>query len=384
LAKPSFLLQGIRRSNDHETALRQLFNIDELSRVILSVAFVREAGVSQIGNVLRENSRKIVVIAGIRNGSTSAQGLLALLDCKVKLLLVDTGASTPIFHPKVYLAVANNTACAIVGSANLTSSGLNLNIEASTVLSLDRTDDSDESFLQDLLSAINALQQNYPEHVFPVTRKREIADLLRQGRLEDERYSIPPQSNRLRKNTERDKLKRMKLFSKPRPIQTRRIGREKRTVLTKTKPPHTLELVWISKGLTERDLNIPSGRNTNPTGSMLLKKGQMDDIDLQSYFRDDAFSSLNWRNDPQPRLSHLERTQAEFEIIIKGISYGIFSLQLTHNSRTNTRAYEQRNAMTQIHWGKAKGIVAQRDLLQRELRLYRKIDKADSFLIEID
>lgn len=110
----------------------------------------------------------------------------------------------------------------------------------------------------------------------------------------------------------------------------------------------------------------------------------MDDIDLQSYFRDDTFSCLNWRNDPQPRLSHLERTQAEFEIIIKGISYGIFSLQLTHNSRTNTRTHEQRNAKTQIHWGNAKRIIAQRDLLHRELRLYRKVDKKGSFLIEID
>src|SRR5690606_12756867 len=53
-------------------------------------------------------------------------------------------------------------------------------------------------------------------------------------------------------------------------------------------------LMWESNGLTERDLNIPTGPNTNPTGSMLFKKGNMDDIDQRHYFREDVFVDLDW------------------------------------------------------------------------------------------
>jgi len=51
-------------------------------------------------------------------------------------------------------------------------------------------------------------------------------------------------------------------------------------------------LIWESGKLTERDLNIPKGSNTNPTGSMLFKKGKTEDIDQRHYFRDTVFSAL--------------------------------------------------------------------------------------------
>lgn len=40
-----------------------------------------------------------------------------------------------------------------------------------------------------------------------------------------------------------------------------------------------VNLLWESGKLTQRDLNIPKGSNTNPTGSMLFKKGKTEDID---------------------------------------------------------------------------------------------------------
>lgn len=117
---------------------------------------------------------------------------------------------------------------------------------------------------------------------------------------------------------------------------------------------------------------------------MLLKKGQIDGIDQRTFFREIVSSNIQWTRDPRVGYTHLERAQAKFEIIVKGISYGTFELKLTHNSKKDTHAYEQRNAMTQIHWATAKDIVAQRDLLDREMRLYRKIAQLDSFVIEID
>jgi hypothetical protein len=98
-------------------------------------------------------------------------------------------------------------------------------------------------------------------------------------------------------------------------------------------------LVWVSKALTERDLNVPTGPHPHRTGSMLWKKGAMDNIDQRSFFRDDVFSALPWT--PDPRHPHLERTRASFELVIKNLNHGKFTLQLTHNADTTSRSYEK-------------------------------------------
>jgi hypothetical protein len=386
MAKPSFLFQGVRRNNDHETAIRSIFSISDLSQVILSVAYVRETGVLQLENLLKKHASITTIFAGIRNGTTSAQGLLSLRACGVKLFVVDTGSISPIFHPKVYFALSKKAGIVITGSANLTTYGLSFNIEASTVLTLDRSDTVDEYYLNDLLSGFSSLQNDFPGYVTEIRAKREIAQLLEEGRIEDERITTRLPSNRIKESSERDKLKRIQLFVK-KPDFIRKTKPKKKIIkkaIADRFLPGALELVWTSKGLTERDLNIPTGKNTNATGSMLFKKGQLDEIDQRTYFRQDVFSGLTWRNDTRSILSHLERAEANFEIMVKGINYGVFRLKLTHNSRTNTEAYRQLNAMTQIHWGEVKSIVAQRDLLERELRLYRRVDDSQSFAIEID
>jgi len=113
---------------------------------------------------------------------------------------------------------------------------------------------------------------------------------------------------------------------------------------------------------------------------MLLKKGKMLNIDQRHYFREVIFTELEWEFDTRPNKSHLERTSTSFEIIIKGITYGIFKLRLSHNSKTDTRAYEQRNSMTQIHWGPIKKYIAKKDLLNCIFRLYKPITKTGIFM----
>src|SRR3989339_12792 len=98
MAKPTFLFQAIRNNNDHGSAINSLIDLNDLYQIIISVAFVRENGVSSIAKLLQRKAQFTTVFVGIRNGSTSAQGLAALLKCKVKLFVVDTGATSPIFH----------------------------------------------------------------------------------------------------------------------------------------------------------------------------------------------------------------------------------------------------------------------------------------------
>ena len=345
MAKSTFLLQGVKQNNDHETAIKSMFDLEAVRQIILSVAFVRESGVRVIADQLKQHAKHTVVYAGIRNSITSAQGLWALLNTGVKLFGVDTASTSTIFHPKVYLAFNQTSAYAIVGSANLTFSGLNENIEASVELSLNRQDETDEAFLNDVVSSMTALRENYPEHVFQVVRESDVARLLRQGRIEDENFPSPSRATPSKKDESRDQLRKIKLFKKQRPLQKTTAGP---SLPTRVRIPiDSWVLMWVSKGLTERDLNIPKGNNTNPTGSMLLKKGQMEgmegmeEVDHRSYFRNTVFDNLSWSPDPKSASRHLERAEGNFEIVVKGIGYGVHCLKLTHNSRTDTRSYQQ-------------------------------------------
>jgi len=131
-------------------------------------------------------------------------------------------------------------------------------------------------------------------------------------------------------------------------------------------------------------LNIPTSAGTNPTGSMFFSRGNMQGIDHRHYFRNVVFHALPWQFDTNPRTQHYERVDARFQIIIKGIDYGVHVLRISHNTRTDTPAYEQRNGMTQLHWGSARPIIAREDLLGRQIYLYKDLHHADFFVLEID
>ncbi len=133
MAKKNFILQGFTPKT-HARAVRELFDVPDIKRVILSVAFVSESGVQQIEAALRAHAAYVTVFAGVRNDITSHQGLTLLHGIGVKLYTVDTGSRMVIFHPKLYLVRGKTRARFVVGSANLTLGGLNNNIEAGMLL----------------------------------------------------------------------------------------------------------------------------------------------------------------------------------------------------------------------------------------------------------
>ena len=66
MAKPFLLFQAIRKDNDHESAINLLIKLKDLSRLIISVAFARENGVSRIAKLLHQKAAKTTVLVGIR------------------------------------------------------------------------------------------------------------------------------------------------------------------------------------------------------------------------------------------------------------------------------------------------------------------------------
>lgn len=396
-----FIFQAIT-AETHYSALREIFGLRNPTRIIISSAFITEAGLSLFSSELTALSERVTLFAGIRNGITSLQGLQKALDFGCTTYAVDTGSRNLLFHPKVYLARNDTEAILLAGSANLTSGGMSSNIEASIVLRLDLNEEDYSTFVEGVEQQFDRLISDHPQHVIPITSESIIEDLSNSGRLIDENIPAPPQPASSSRNRDLDTVPRMRLLtgsmrppraggrstrgSRPAasPSQRARSAAQAPSSAPAAPLAERLTLVWESKPLTERYLTIPSGSTTHATGSMLFTKGQLEGIDQRHYFRDDVFDALNWQPDSAPSNRHLERATANFQLVIRDVDYGVFNLRLSHNTLTNTATYRQNNAVTQLHWGPARGLIARRDLLNRIMRLYRDDAQPTNFVLEID
>lgn len=386
MSQNDFILQGFT-PRTHTDAIRRLFDISDIEAAIFSVAFVTDDGVRLIEEGLRNIADRASVFSGIRNEITSKQGLARLFNMGITLYVVDTGARGIVFHPKLYLTKNATEARIVIGSANLTLGGLNNNIEASIALDLDLTDENDSTLVDSIITQFSQLPEQNSENIFLITSNEELDAMQASGRLLDEQEALPPRPLKKSTRTTNDVVPRIRLSV---PIRSRTIRR--RIVPRTTTAPEVvvepsdtspnLELVWQSKPLTERDLNIPEAKGTHRTGSINLDKGLLDiDIDHRHYFRDEVFGDLTWL---LVNKETVEETHAQFQLVIKDISYGTFNLRVGHTTDTDSTAYRQHNAMTRLSWGDMQAHIARRDLIGRTMSLYRNKQDSDRFVIEID
>lgn len=364
MAKKEFILQGFT-TRTHADALRGLFNVPDIKRVILSVAFVSESGVQQIEEKLKAHAARVTVFAGIRNDITSYQGLSLLHDIGGRLYTVDTGSRMVIFHPKLYLVKGKSQAKLVVGSANLTLGGLNNNIEAGMLLDFDLTDADDKAVIDEIEAQLDALPTAYPDHVVKISAVSVLDNMLACGRLVDEMAVPPPRpTTSAGASANGDTIPRIKLKVQPlrralakAKATPKKLKPKKASAATTTGKPALgappiagveFELVWESKQLTRRDLTIPDAKKTHATGSVNLDKGLLpEEVDHRHYFRDDVFPHLMWT----VRSKTVDEAFAKFQLVLKGISYGEYDLAIRHTNSTTSKAYKQKNAMTRLSWG---------------------------------
>lgn len=389
MADLKFILQAVTTAN-HADAIRTLLELPKPTQIVVSVAFARTTGLEAVQASITPLAEKTRFFVGIRNDITSIQAIKQLLALKLDLYAVDTGSRHVIFHPKLYLATNATDAIAIVGSANMTYSGLHNNIEASTRMALNfAKNPADKKFVDTIVTAFDTMLATHPKHVFKIRDEKHATQLFEEGRLADETVVIAPTSGSSVKKGDRDDLPPMNLIriNRPHPLKIKatpaKLAAPPKPAAAKIRPIKGIKyLVWESKPLSERDLNIPKGRNTNPTGSMGFKKGLYEDIDQRHYFYDEVFKDLTWS--PDGPGSKKLRAQAKIELVIKNISYGVFELSLAHSTDAESASYRQGNMMTHLHWGDAKPLIAKQDLLGRSLYLYRKDSTPPEFMIEID
>lgn len=382
------ILQGLSERT-HADALEEMFDGD-VERAILSVAFVSSDGVDHIEPLLAAHADKIIVYAGIRNEITSAQALRRLLEIGVSVYAVDTGSRSLLFHPKLYHVRGGDTARLSVGSANLTLGGLNNNIEAGLLLDLSLDDEDDSAFVEELETSFDGLAAEHPENVFEVEDEAAIDGLLDAGRLIDETAAPPPRTATKAKAGSTDPTPRMKMA--PKPLRGKPKAPPEQApaappagaapvpapAVSATVAPD-LELVWESKPLSRRSLGIPTGPNSNPTGSTTLGSGTFDDIDRVTYFRNDLFGHLPWVLN-----GTVETADQDFDLVIKGVLLGTFTLTLRHSLTRAAAAAADHNSPTGLSWNDARPLVAREDLLDRTMRIWRSTADPTEFQVEID
>lgn len=382
MAKANYLFQGISKTENHQDRIAEILTKDH-DKVVIFSAFAKERSIVDIKEELGLNKGKVTAFIGIRNSITSSQALKCLLDCDVKVFAIDTGSSARIFHPKTLVAIneKNKTADAMLGSANFTPGGFLNNLENSVFLELDLNNADDKKFVDSILNTCTHLENDYStDNVFVVDSLDKIESLLDEGRVVDEK-ATPLITSVGTSSKGNNVITKMPIqVGKHRASTTKKTSTKSAVVAGSSFSGKVTE-VWKSKELVERDLIIPSGSNTNPTGSMLLKKGAYE-IDQQKYFRDDVFAGLKWSNKPG-KPSHFEYAVATFHFIINGIDNGTFRLTMKYDSRTNTAAYKQRQPNVHLMWGDAKDIIKNRNLLGEIMYLYRVDNKTDEFVIDI-
>jgi HKD family nuclease len=401
VANKNFILQGFT-ADTHTDAIRKLFDLDNIERVIISVAFVNLGGVELMEAQLKKYKSKTTAFIGIRNDITTIQGAQRLFELGVSLYTVDTGTRRVIYHPKIYFVRGTKHAKLIVSSANLTPGGFNNNIEAGIVVECDLTSSADRELVESIERSFDEAQAAHPSNISKITTAAQLKKQHTIGLLIDEMAAFAPKPSSSGTSTSDDTTPRIKLKTKP---ITSSISAAKRVAKRAAAKPAAkksfskkgapapkddqelasgveLVLVWQSKELTRRDLDVPkAGTNTNRTGSINLDKGLMtNDVDHRHYFREGVFEALTW----SPSTATVDEAYAKFQLVVKGVSYGEFDLRIAHTTSTKTRSYLQSNAMTRLSWGAAREFVARPDLIGRGLSLYRDNANSKKFVLEID
>ena len=210
-----------------------LRHVDQLDRIDpfwdpldIAVAWVRASGMAylsdRLANFLRQGGR-LSMIVGIDLQNTTREGLQALLElerygrCETFVYHNEAGS---IFHPKLYLFRNEEEARLIVGSNNITESGLYVNVEAG--LQIEAT--ADAAVIAQALDALSSWKDTTTRLAVRLDTDF-LALLAREGYVPDEAAA----REKLRRDrTVRPRRGAAPLFASRRFVPPERIRREAR------------------------------------------------------------------------------------------------------------------------------------------------------------
>ena len=140
----NFIGHGLNPTNEFTVGniLATSFNENKFNRFLGFVAFASIAGVKKIMPSILENNSNfntLTFFIGIDENGTSKEALQELIENNIETFIFNT-RSAMIYHPKIFLFEGDIWTRLIIGSTNLTNSGLFVNVEGAIMLDYRKSD----------------------------------------------------------------------------------------------------------------------------------------------------------------------------------------------------------------------------------------------------
>lgn len=404
----SFLGQGLGGSDKSVgSILINSFSDAEFNKFSSLVAFASLSGIDGISSAVKNSKQHIKqfgVVVGIDQKGTSKEALEALLGLDIGTRIYYT-ISHIIFHPKIYLFEGDKKCRIILGSSNLTQTGLCQNIEASFVIDFSKPDEKGEKLLKQIYDYFKSFFDGDIGNLNKLTQEL-IEKLFEGGIIPDESERIKVQEDKIAQQKETGKAERWgelkTLFPK---IELQKlpngfIKKEKVTAPPVAKPITITpaqeaevvtpaqddwelkgKLVWKKKKLPATDVLFVKTKGTNPTGSLRFSQADWmisgEKIDQTKYFRYVVFGKLAWAK----TQSNVEMAKVLFNVKILGKDNGQHRLILRHNPDWESG---QGNITTSLSWGELSEEIRKKDLKGKDFYLYAPPEgQNEPFYIEI-
>jgi len=152
--KVNFVGQALHENPESGIGYSIIQNLNDpiYNKFTAIVAFITRSGLNNIADNLlafKEKGGEILFLAGVDLHSTSKEALEMLLGWEATTLITYSPNSIT-YHPKIYIFEGEVNSKVIIGSSNLTASGLFQNIEANVVIEFANDDKKGSIFLKQI------------------------------------------------------------------------------------------------------------------------------------------------------------------------------------------------------------------------------------------
>jgi len=187
-----FIGQGYNLEKNTSVAneIIQALNSQDFNSFKGLIAFASYGGTSALTEHImtaKGHLRNFKIVVGIDNFVTSKEALEEILSWDVESYIYHSN-SVNIFHPKIYLFEGKDKVSLIIGSNNLTEFGLVKNIEASVLITYQKSEVIENSITDEIESYFENLFNNTDPNLFKITN-----ELITRLELEN---SLPSDENR--------------------------------------------------------------------------------------------------------------------------------------------------------------------------------------------
>lgn len=263
-----FVGQGLNPDSNQTAGNLLIDSLNSLSfsRFNAFVAFVSTGGLKNILEELSgflERAGVARLYIGVDLNATSKEALETLLALDIETYIIYSPNSI-IYHPKIYTFEGQNELRAIVGSANLTESGLFQNIEAAVCVDFATGDEMGAEFLADIYDHFNSIIS--VDHPSCRLLTQEVLDILIESKVVLSEAAVRVKVNQVKKEFEQKDAKVLTQLS---------------SMFAKVKPKRPPK--GYKRSVTKRELVVEDAESLNVVeqavdltgGAMWIETGMM-------------------------------------------------------------------------------------------------------------